>query len=133
MGNETRQDGVGFVKAVTRPNFVEVSLLTADLVNLQYDEMRREFVYWTKKLTGTGIILIDWNLTGNIIPDPVLEQGRDELPEDMMYKALGITEEEDFGHGAIMMGADYTQWHGVWELGEDLIRNDNLGSRTWRR
>ncbi|MCK5033308.1 MAG: cytochrome C, partial [Calditrichia bacterium] len=34
------------------PDFYETYLLTADLVNLQYNEIRRYFVYWTKKLTA---------------------------------------------------------------------------------
>ncbi|MDZ7767525.1 MAG: hypothetical protein U5K00_24430 [Melioribacteraceae bacterium] len=79
--------------------------------------MRREFVYWTKKLTGTGII-DRLELDGKYYSDPVLN-GWDELPEDMMYKAWHH-EGRRFRHGAIMMGADYTQWHGVWELQEAL-------------
>jgi hypothetical protein len=99
------------------PDFVEVYFLTADLVNLQYNEMRREFVYWTKKLTANGTI--DRNeANGKFYSDPVLN-GWDEVPEDMMYKAWHH-EGRRFRHGAEMMGADFTQWHGVWEMQEAM-------------
>ena len=100
------------------PDFVDTYLLTADLVNLQYNEIRRNFVYWTKKLTNNGTIHM-LEKEGKYFSDPVLN-GWDEVPEDMMYKGWHH-EGRRFRHGAEMMGADYTQWHGIWELQEDLV------------
>ena len=51
--------------------------------------------------------------------DPVLN-GWDEDPEHNMYYGWHH-EGRRFRHGAEMMGADYTQWHGVWEVQEDLM------------
>ena len=100
------------------PDFYEVYLLTADLVNLQYNEIRREFVYWTKKLTANGTIdQIEAN--GKKISNVVVN-GWDETPEDMMYHAWHH-EGRRFRHGAQMMGADFTQWHGIWDLQQSLM------------
>lgn len=104
-------------KSCHAPDFVQAYLLTADLANLQYNEIRRTFVYWTKKLTSNGTIR-RLEADGTFFSDPVLN-GWDELPEEMMYYAWHH-EGRRFRHGAIMMGADYTQWHGIWELQEDL-------------
>ncbi len=100
------------------PDFVDTYLLTADLVNLQYNEMRRLFVYWTKKLTEEGKI-DRLKADGKFFSDPVLN-GWDEEPEEIMYYAWHH-EGRRFRHGALMMGADFTQWHGVWELQEDMV------------
>lgn len=101
------------------PGFVNMYLLTADLVNLQYNEIRRTFVYWTKKLTKSGIIdRLEAN--GKFYSDPVLN-GWDEEPEELMYNAWHH-EGRRFRHGAEMMGADYTQWHGIWEIQQDLAK-----------
>lgn len=105
-------------KSCHSPDFVDTYMLTADLVNLQYTEIRREFVYWTKKLTNNGTIS-RLELEGKFYSDPVLN-GWDELPEDKMYYAWHH-EGRRFRHGAIMMGADYTQWHGIWEVQLDLV------------
>lgn len=104
-------------KSCHSPNFVDVYFLTADLVNLQYNEMRREFVYWTKKLTNAGII-DQLELDGKFYSDPVLN-GWDENPEIEMYHSWHH-EGRRFRHGAEMMGADYTQWHGIWELQHNM-------------
>lgn len=101
------------------PDFYETYLLTADLVNLTYNEIRRAMVYWTTKLTDNGKIhrLME---DGKFYSDPVLN-GWDEDPEKEMY--LGWHHEgRRFRHGAEMMGADYTQWHGIWEVQEDLMQ-----------
>jgi hydroxylamine dehydrogenase len=100
------------------PDFVDTYLLTADLVNLQYNEIRRFFVYWTKKLTANGQI-DRLKVEGKCYSDPVLN-GWDELPEDKMYYAWHH-EGRRFRHGAQMMGADYTQWHGIWEVQLDMV------------
>lgn len=100
------------------PDFVETYLLTADLVNLQYNEIRREFVRWTKKLTENGTIS-RLEKDGKFYSDPVLN-GWDEVPEDKMYYQWHH-EGRRFRFGALMMGADYTQWHGIWEVQRDLV------------
>jgi hypothetical protein len=100
------------------PDFYETYLLTADLVNLQYNEMRRAFVYWTKKLTKDGKIK-RLQEDGKFYSNPVLN-GWDEDPEHDMYYGWHH-EGRRFRHGALMMGADYTQWHGVWEVQERLM------------
>lgn len=100
------------------PDFVDTYLLTADLVNLQYNEMRRYFVYWTNKLTGSGII-DRLKAEGEYYSDPVLN-GWDEIPEIMMYHSWHH-EGRRFRHGAVMMGADYTQWHGIWDMQHNIV------------
>ena len=100
------------------PGFYKTYLLTADLVNLQYNEMRRQFVYWTKKLTKNGLIS-RLEEDGKFYSNPVLN-GWDEDPEHLMYYGWHH-EGRRFRHGAEMMGADFTQWHGVWEVQEDLM------------
>jgi len=110
-------------KSCHAPDFTEMYLLTADLNNLQYNELRRMFVYWTKKLTESGTIQ-RLEADGKFYSDPVLN-GWDETPEILMYHAWHH-EGRRFRHGAEMMAADYTQWHGIWELQMDM--NEML---TW--
>lgn len=105
-------------KSCHSPDFVETYFLTADLANLQYNELRRTFVYWVKKLNKNGLIK-DLEANGKKYSDVVLN-GWDEEPEYLMYHAWHH-EGRRFRHGAIMMGADYTQWHGIWDLQNDLI------------
>ncbi len=100
------------------PDFYKMYFLTADLVNLQYNEIRRQFVYWTKKLTKNGTIH-RLQRDGKFFSSPVLN-GWDELPEHNMYYGWHH-EGRRFRMGAEMMAADYTQWHGIWEVQEDLI------------
>ncbi|MBC8214277.1 MAG: cytochrome C [Candidatus Marinimicrobia bacterium] len=100
------------------PDFVDVYFLTADLVNLQYNEIRREFVYWTQKLTADGTI-DRLEKDGKFYSNPVIS-GWDEKPEELMYYAWHH-EGRRFRHGALMMGADFTQWHGIWEIQEDMV------------
>lgn len=104
-------------KSCHAPDFVQMYFLTADLVNLQYNEIRRTFVYWTKKLTKDGII-DRLQADGKFYSDPVLN-GWDEVPEELMYDSWHH-EGRRFRHGAEMMGADYTQWHGIWEIQYNL-------------
>src|SRR5690606_4323676 len=100
------------------PDFVSTYLLTADLVNLQYNEIRRTFVQCNKKLTKKGIVdrLVK---DGIFYSDPTLS-GWDEKSEVLLYNGWHH-EGRRFRHGAIMMGADYTQWHGIWEIQQDLV------------
>jgi hypothetical protein len=85
---------------------------------LQYNEIRRAFVYWTKKLTASGKIK-RLKEDGIYYSDPVLN-GWDEDPEYLAYNGWHH-EGRRFRHGAEMMAADYTQWHGIWEVQQDLI------------
>ena len=85
---------------------------------MQYNELRRVFVYWVKKLNKNGLIK-ELEANGKKYSDVVLN-GWDEEPEHLMYHAWHH-EGRRFRHGAIMMGADYTQWHGIWELQNDLV------------
>ena len=119
LGNwETKRERMEAICASCHaPDFYETYLLTADLVNLQYNEIRRQFVYWTKKLTKNGLIK-RLQENGKFYSNPVLN-GWDEDPEHDMYYGWHH-EGRRFRHGAEMMGADYTQWHGVWEVQEDL-------------
>jgi hypothetical protein len=120
IGNwETRRGRMEAICASCHsPGFYETYLLTADLVNLTYNEIRRAFVYWNKKLTANGMIH-RLEEDGVYYSDPVLN-GWDEDPEQLSYNAWHH-EGRRFRHGAEMMGADYTQWHGIWEIQEDLI------------
>ncbi len=105
-------------KSCHSPEFVDSYLLTADLTNLQYNEIRRLMVGWNKKLTEKGIIK-RLEKDGKFYSD-VLLNGWDEVPEILMYHAWHH-EGRRFRHGAEMMGADYTQWHGIWELQHDMV------------
>ena len=100
------------------PDFVDTYMLIADLANLQYNEIRREFVRWTKKLTNNGTIK-RLKVGDKYYSSPVLN-GWDEVPEHEMYYAWHH-EGRRFRHGAEMMGADFTQWHGIWEIQEDMV------------
>ena len=104
------------------PDFVDEYFLEADLANLQYNEIRREFVRWNKKLYAEGL-MSTWKANGKQWTSPVLD-GYDEVPEVKKYYAWHH-EGRRFRHGAEMMGADYTQWHGIWEIQHDLIEMIN--------
>jgi hypothetical protein len=105
-------------KSCHSPEFAEMYLLTADFTNLQYNEIRRMFVRWTKKLTENGTIK-RLEKDGKFYSDPVLT-GWDEVPEIAMYHAWHH-EGRRFRHGAMMMGADYTQWHGIWDIQKGMV------------
>ncbi len=106
-------------------SFVDMYLLQADLVNLQYNEIRRSFVYWNKKYTKEGIV-DRIKLDDKFYSNPVIN-GWDEKPEHLMYNAWHH-EGRRFRHGAEMMGADYTNWHGLWELQHDLMEMIEYGA-----
>ena len=106
--------------------FVDMYMLIADLTNLQYNEIRRQFVYWNKKYTKEGIIKRT-KLNGKFYSNPVIN-GWDEKPEHIMYDSWHH-EGRRFRHGAEMMGADYTNWHGVWELQHNLMEMIEYGAR----
>jgi len=108
-------------------NFTDIYLLTADLVNLQYNEIRRSFVYWNKRYTAAGLVK-RIQLGDKFYSNPVLN-GWDEKPEVLMYETWHH-EGRRFRHGSEMMGADYTQWHGIWEMQHKLQEMINWGAEN---
>jgi hydroxylamine dehydrogenase len=42
------------------------------------------------------------------------------VPEEVLYH-IWHHEGRRYRHGALMMAADYTQWHGIWDLQKDLV------------
>ena len=101
------------------PNFVEGYFLQGDLANLQYNELRRQFVSWGNKLTDEG--LTPRIQEGeNFFSTPLLN-GWDQKPKELWYNSWHH-EGRRFRHGALMMGADYTQWHGIWEIQHNLTK-----------
>lgn len=106
------------------PNFVEDYFLAYDLVNLQYNEIRRQMVYWTKKAEKAGLVI------------PLKAKTADG--KEMTFSKLAINagwvgevankmyhswhhEGRLHRQGAIMGGADFTQWHGIWHLQHYLM------------
>jgi len=105
--------------------FVNMYMLNADLVNLQYNEIRRSFVYWNKKYTKEGIV-DRIKLGDKFYSNPVIN-GWDEKPEHLMYNSWHH-EGRRFRMGAEMMGADYTNWHGLWELQHNMMEMIEYGA-----
>jgi len=105
--------------------FVKTYALISDLVNLQYNEIRRQFVYWNTKYTKEGLVHRT-ELNGKFYSKPFIN-GWDEEPEVLMYETWHH-EGRRFRHGSEMMGADYTQWHGVWEMQHKLQEIINWGA-----
>lgn len=110
-------------KACHAPNFVEDYFLVYDLVNLQYNEIRRQFVYWTKLYEKKGLIkpLKAKTVEGKEkqFSNTVLNAGWYTEASEIMYNSWHH-EGRRFRHGAAMQGADYVQWHGIWELQHNL-------------
>lgn len=106
------------------PRFIEDHFLAFDLVNLQYNEIRREFLKWTKMYEKAGIIKV---LKDKIVAtgeekqfsNTVLNAGWYTTASELMYNGWHH-EGRRFRHGSAMGGADYVQWHGIWELQHDL-------------
>jgi len=96
--------------------FVDRYLLEGDLNALQYNEIWREGKRWLNEMNDAGIILTP----GFEGLAPFGTAGYDEAPEEVSYH-MWHHEGRRFRHGALMMGADYTQWHGIWELQHDII------------
>ena len=105
------------------PNFVERYLLTGDLSALQYNEIYKEAKRWLNAMDEAGIILT----AGFEGLAPFTVAGYDEVPEERSYY-VWHHEGRRYRHGALMMGADYTQWHGIWELQHDLIEIIRYGA-----
>lgn len=106
------------------PKFIDDYILVYDLVNLQYNEIRRQFVYWTKKYQDLGLI--------KVLKDKVVETGKEKTFSNTVLNASWYTtaselmynswhhEGRRFRMGSAMAAADYVQWHGIWELQHNL-------------
>ncbi len=96
--------------------FINRYLLEGDLAAFQYNEIFREIRRWNQEMLDAGIILTP----GFEGLAPFNIAGYDQAPEVTAYH-VWHHEGRRFRHGALMMGADYTQWHGIWELQHDLM------------
>ena len=103
--------------------FVDRYLLEGDLVAIQYNEIYREGKRWLDAMDEAGIIMTD-GFEGLAAFGVA---GYDEIPEEAAYR-IWHHEGRRFRHGALMMGADYTQWHGIWDLQEDMIEIIRYGA-----
>jgi hypothetical protein len=105
------------------PNFIEDHFLAYDLVNLQYNEIRRAFLYWTKLYEEKGLIKVlkDKTLDGKTkqFSNTVLNAGWYTTASELMYNSWHH-EGRRFRMGSAMAAADYVQWHGIWELQHNL-------------
>jgi hydroxylamine dehydrogenase len=108
-------------------SFADRYLLTADLANLQYNEIWKATIEWMKLLQKHNLIKTDvFEFDGNALTSWPKE-GYDEEQEHIAYRNWHH-EGRRFRHGAEMMGADYTQWHGIWELQENLAKLIQYGA-----
>jgi hypothetical protein len=103
--------------------FVDRYFLEGDLSALQYNEIWREGKRWLNEMNEAGIILT----AGFEGLAPFGTAGYDEDPEEVSYH-IWHHEGRRYRHGALMMGADYTQWHGIWDLQHDLIEIIRYGA-----
>lgn len=110
-------------KSCHAPNFIEDHFLAYDLVNLQYNEIRRAFLYWTKLYEEKGLIKVlkDKTLDGKTkqFSNTVLNAGWYTTASELMYNSWHH-EGRRFRMGSAMAAADYVQWHGIWELQHNL-------------
>ncbi|KKM09606.1 cytochrome C [Clostridiales bacterium PH28_bin88] len=124
---DKRQRMVNICSNCHSPDFIEGYLLQSDLAVLQYNELRRQFVKWAKKYTAAGLTpLIK---LGDTEYSSVLLNGWDQEAKENWYNSWHH-EGRRYRHGALMMGADYTQWHGIWELQTNLIRLIEFGAEN---
>lgn len=119
-------------------SFIDTYLLTADLVQLQYNEFYKSIVYWAEEMERVGIITPLKDKDGNRITKAGLN-GYDEEPEAIAYHSWHH-EGRRFRMGAMMMSPDYTQWHGIWEMQHDLVNMINYAAehgleeaKKWRK
>lgn len=96
--------------------FVDRYFLEGDLTAFQYNEIYREVRRWLTAMKEAGIILTP----GFEGLAPFGVAGYDDVPEEIAYH-VWHHEGRRFRHGALMMGADYTQWHGIWDLQRGLV------------
>ncbi len=122
-----RENMLAVCKQCHSSSFAEKYMLIADLNVLQYNEIYRTITEYTKKFAEQGLVYTkeftfkNTNLT--IWP----KEGYDEEPEHLTYRTWHH-EGRRFRHGAIMMGADFTQWHGIWDLQENLVKLMNYAA-----
>lgn len=114
------------------PSFIDDYILVYDLVNLQYNEIRRQFVYWIKKYQSLGLV--------KVLKDKVVATGKDKTFSATVINGGWYTEASElmyhgwhhegrrFRMGAAMGAADYVQWHGIWELQHNLIKMITFGA-----
>lgn len=103
------------------PGFYKRYFLTGDLTALQYNEIFREGRRWLTEMQKAGIILTPGtkDLDGKVLAAFGVA-GYDEEPEEVIYH-VWHHEGRLYRHGGLMMSADFTQWHGIWELQKDLV------------
>jgi hydroxylamine dehydrogenase len=118
---EKRQSMEGVCYQCHSRSFVDRYLLTADLANLQYNQIWEATIEWMKLLRQHNALKTDkFEFDGGTLTSWPKE-GYDEEQEHVAYRNWHH-EGRRFRHGAEMMGADYTQWHGIWELQENLAK-----------
>ena len=118
------------------PGFYKRYFLTGDLAALQYNEIFRESRRWLTEMKNAGIILTP-GVKDNLAAFGVA--GYDEEPEEVNYN-IWHHEGRLYRHGNLMMSADFTQWHGIWELQKDLMAiiryaadNDLPEAKAWMK
>ncbi len=109
-------------------SFYDMYLFTADLNVLQYNEIYRTMVNyvneWNQKYKFARTT--DFYQDGRKLT-AWPKEGYDEPAEVLTYNTWHH-EGRRFRHGAIMMGADYTQWYGIWDLQQNFVDLMNLGA-----
>jgi len=132
-GGKSWQDKRKAMKAVCYqchgPSFVDRYLLVADLAILQYNEMYRATRQWMELLAKEGIIptsTLNHEITGAALTT-FAKEGYDQQIEQLSYYNWHH-EGRRYRMGAIMMGADFTQWHGVWDMLQNLQEIINYGA-----
>ena len=105
-------------------SFIDTHFLAYDLVNLQYNELRRQFLKWIDIYMKAGLIKVlkdEIVATGETktFSAKVINAGWYTTASHLMYNGWHH-EGRRFRHGSAMGGADYVQWHGIWELQLDL-------------
>ncbi len=124
---EKREGMLGVCYQCHSKSFADRYLLTADLVNLQYNEIWEETIRWAKLLRKYNVIKTDVLEFDGQAQTSWPKEGYDEEIEHSIYRNWHH-EGRRFRFGAEMMGADYTQWHGIWEVQENLVKIIQLGA-----
>jgi len=125
---EKRQNMLGVCYQCHGKSFADRYLLTADLVNLQYNEIWKATIEWMNILKKGGVVptTVFKENGKNLTAWPKV--GYDSKIEQEAYRNWHH-EGRRFRHGAEMMGADYTQWHGIWEVQENLAKIIEYGAQ----
>jgi cytochrome c553 len=118
---EKREQMLAVCKQCHSRSFAEKYMLIADLNMLQYNEIWKTMVDLIKKFKNYGLIITDEFFDKDLKLTSWPKEGYDEEVEHLVYKTWHH-EGRRFRHGAIMMGADFTQWHGIWDLQENLVK-----------